>query len=102
MTTKKIPIPSGIRQGDSLSPIFFNLIIDKIIKKVETAGEGIKLEKEKRKIICYARDAIIMSEDEDDLQRMLYKFETQHNYFDTEDRITHYLQGTQAKQVTCI
>ncbi|KAI4476278.1 hypothetical protein M0804_013732 [Polistes exclamans] len=74
MTTKKIPITSGIRQGDSLSPIFFNLIMDEIIKKVKTAGEGIKLGKDKKKIICYADDVVSMSEDEDVLQRMLYRF----------------------------
>ncbi|XP_043499674.1 uncharacterized protein LOC122522555 [Polistes fuscatus] len=49
--------------------------MDEIIKEVQTARRGFKLGKEKRKIICYADNAVIMSEDEDYLQRMLYKFE---------------------------
>ncbi|KAI4476449.1 hypothetical protein M0804_013577 [Polistes exclamans] len=53
MTTKKISITSGIRQSlfcvDSQSLILFNLTVDKMIKEVKTAGEGIKLGKEKKK-----------------------------------------------------
>lgn len=76
MTTKKIPMASGITQSDSLSLILFNLIMDEIIKEVKTAREGVKLGRKGIKIVCYADDAVITSEDEDDLQRMLYKFET--------------------------
>ena len=35
--TKKIPIHTGIRQEDSLSPTLFNLVMDEIIKEVKTA-----------------------------------------------------------------
>lgn len=43
--TKKIPMTSEIRQGDSLSQIFFNLIMNEIIEEVNTAKKGFKLGK---------------------------------------------------------
>lgn len=74
--TKRIPVTSGIRQDDSLSSILFNLIMDEIIKEIKEAGKGFKMVKQGMKIVCYVDDAVIISEDEDDLQKMLYKFET--------------------------
>lgn len=73
--SKTIPVLSGIRQGDSLSPILFNVIMDEIIKDVKTAGRGYRLGNKEIKIVCYADDAVIISEDEDNLQRLLYRFE---------------------------
>lgn len=67
---------NGIRQGDNLSLILFNLIMNEIIKEVRTSGSGYGLGKQRIKIACYADDTVIISEDKDDLQRMLYKFET--------------------------
>ena len=72
--SKKLKISSGIRQGDSLSPILFNTIMDEIIKDVKCTGRGYKLIQE-MKIVCYADDAVLISDNEDDLQRLLYTFE---------------------------
>lgn len=66
---------TGIRQGDSLSPILFNLIMDELISEVKRTGKGYRLGGKEIKIICYADDAVLISEDEDNLQRMLFKFE---------------------------
>ena len=73
--TRKIPMQTGIRQGDSLSPILFNLIMEEIISEVKTIGKGYRLGDKEIKIICYADDAVLISEDEDNLQRMLFKLE---------------------------
>lgn len=73
--TKDIPTPTGIRQGDSLSPQLFNMIMDDIIEELKTT-KGYKLTTGEIKIICYADDAVIMAESEDDLQRLLFKFHT--------------------------
>lgn len=54
-TSGQLPVASGIRQGDSLSPILFNLIMDEIIAEVKGVTKGYKLRNE-RKIVCYADD----------------------------------------------
>lgn len=73
--SNKIPLTNGIRQGDSLSPILFNIIMDEIIHEVKQAGRGYRMGDKDIRIVCYADDAVIISEDEDNLQRLLYKFE---------------------------
>lgn len=73
--SKRIPVKTGIRQGDSLSPVLFNIIMDEIVNEVKQAGRGYRMGDRGVKIICYADDAVIVSEDEDDLQRLLYKFQ---------------------------
>lgn len=72
---KKIPVSIGIRQGDSLSPALFDVIMDEIIKEVRAVGKGYRIGNKEIKIICYADDAMIISEDEDNLQRLLHQFE---------------------------
>jgi len=55
--------------------IFFSVIIDEIIKEFKSASEGYRNGRNKEmKIVCYADDAIIISEDENNLQRSLHKF----------------------------
>jgi Reverse transcriptase (RNA-dependent DNA polymerase) len=64
----------GIRQGDSLSPLLFNLIMDEIILQVKNLNRGYRMGEEIISIVCYADDAILIAESEDDLQRLLYQF----------------------------
>ncbi|XP_056641765.1 uncharacterized protein LOC130448413 [Diorhabda sublineata] len=47
-----------------------------IIKEVKTAGRGYRMGKHEFKIVCYADDAVVISEDEDNLQKLLHRFET--------------------------
>lgn len=71
--SKPISISQGIRQGDSLSPLLFNLIMDKIITSLQGLN-GFKMGHTDMRILCYADDAVLMAESEDDLQRLLYRF----------------------------
>ena len=71
--TNPIPAGNGIRQGDSLSPLLFNIIMDEIIKKVSKL-RGYKMGEKKINILCYADDAVLVAENEDDLQRLLHQF----------------------------
>lgn len=71
--TESIPVDKGIRQGDSLSPLLFNIIMDEIIKQVRHL-KGYKMGNRNITILCYADDAVLVAENEDDLQRLLYRF----------------------------
>jgi hypothetical protein len=68
-----IPVNQGIRQGDSLSPLLFNIIMDELIKSVSN-NKGFKMGDSEIKIICYAEDAVLLSDNEDNHQRMLFNF----------------------------
>ena len=58
-----------------LSPMLFNIIMNEIIKKVRLSN-GYHLGDTEIKILCYADDAVIIAEDENDLQRLLHTFYT--------------------------
>lgn len=73
--TESVPVTTGVRQGDNLSPVLFNLIMDEILEKIKTVGRGYKMGTREIKLICYADDVVLIADNEDDLQRMLYRFE---------------------------
>ncbi|KAH1027582.1 hypothetical protein HUJ05_001061 [Dendroctonus ponderosae] len=73
-TKNDIPISQGIRQGDSLSPFLFTLIMDEIIEEISGLRMGYGINGKPICIICYADDATILAETEDYLQRQLHKF----------------------------
>lgn len=73
-TTHKIPVADGIRQGDSLSPTLFNLVMDEVIQTIKNLNIGYSMGGRTTNIICYADDAVLLADNEDDLQRLLYKF----------------------------
>lgn len=73
--TERIPTNTGVRQGDSLSPILFNLIMDEVIGDVTASDNGYRIGNQQIKIVCYADDAVLISENEDGLQRLLHSFQ---------------------------
>ena len=69
-------IHTGVRQGDGLSPLLFNIVLDKIIKKWENQVKGIQLGKTYAnktiiKCLAFADDLVILSNNRQEAQEAL-------------------------------
>jgi len=92
--SNEVPTSDGVRQGDSLSPLLFNLIMDKIIQNIEETGRGYKMGSNEVKCVCYADDAVLISDNEDDLQRQLF------NLINTADKYNMVISAEKTKCLT--
>ena len=72
--SKPITLTNGIRQGDSLSPMLFNLVMDKIIANLPQEL-GYKMGRFLIHIMCYADDAVLIADSEENLQILMTKFD---------------------------
>jgi len=51
---------SGLKQGDPLSPILFNLALQKMIQSIRIVPNGIKIGKEQLNVLAYADDIALI------------------------------------------
>jgi hypothetical protein len=51
---------TGLKQGDSLSSILFNLALQKVIQSIQLVTNGIKIGKEQLNILAYADDIVLI------------------------------------------
>jgi hypothetical protein len=72
--SEPVHINKGVRQGFGLSPVLFNIYINKIIQELKTLiKKGIELNNRKLvNTILYADDQILMATSEDDSQTMAH------------------------------
>ncbi|KAJ3581332.1 hypothetical protein NHX12_016765, partial [Muraenolepis orangiensis] len=59
--TRRIAIKIGVKQGDPLSPLLFNLAIDPLLSKLQEVGEGFDMGDEKLTVMAYADDLVLLS-----------------------------------------
>lgn len=70
--TGKIFMRSGVKQGDPMSPVLFNLVLDPLLTKLERDGEGVVIDGTGS--ICslaYADDSCLVSNSHEGMQRNL-------------------------------
>ena len=74
-TTDWFQIGKGVRQGSILSPCFFNLYAEYIMRNagLEEAQAGIKIAGRNMNNLRYAYDTTLMAESEEELQSLLMK-----------------------------
>jgi len=63
--SRMVEVRTRLRQGDDLSPIIFNLILEKVIREMEIGrDEGIIMDRTCFSVLVYADDIVLLSEEE--------------------------------------
>ena len=65
------PCASGVKQGDNLSPTLFALFINDLAEELKTLNCGITNDETHVCCLLYADDLMLLSDSEDNMQRML-------------------------------
>ncbi|KAL4154026.1 hypothetical protein QTP88_001859 [Uroleucon formosanum] len=72
--TEPATVNSGLRQGDSLSPILFNVALEKVIREMKIGpNKGIRLQNTSIGVLAYADDIVLMEESQDSLKSLFSK-----------------------------
>ena len=66
---------TGLKQGDPLSPILFNLALQKVIQSIKMVPSGIKMGKEQLNILAYADDIALTGKNEIEIRKLFVETE---------------------------
>ena len=66
---------TGLKQGDPLSPILFNLALQEVIQSIKMVPSGIKIGKEKLNVLAYANDIALFGKNEIQIRKLVVHME---------------------------
>jgi hypothetical protein len=66
---------TGLKQSDSLSPVLFNLVLQKVIQGIQMVPSGIKIGKEQLNILAYADDIVLIRKNEIEIKQLFVELE---------------------------
>jgi len=64
-----------LKQGDPLSPILFNLALQKVIQSIKMVPSGIKIGKKQLNILAYADDIALIGKNEIEIRTLFVEME---------------------------
>jgi hypothetical protein len=64
----RFPIPNGLKQGDALSPLFFNSNLEYVIRKAQENQVGLKLNGT-HQFLAYADDVNLLGDNRDNINK---------------------------------
>ena len=62
-----------MRQGDTLSPLLFNIFINGIVEPVKESGRDIKVAMDNMPVLLFADDMVLVANNEDEQQHLVEK-----------------------------
>ena len=71
-----------MKQGDPLSPILFNLALQKVIQSIKMFPSGIKIGKEQINALVYADDIALIGKNEIEIRKLFAEMENIARKFD--------------------
>ena len=66
---------TDLKQGDPLSPILFNLALQKVIQGIKMIPSGMKIGKERLNILAYADDIALIGENKIEIRKLFVEME---------------------------
>ena len=65
-----IRIRRGVKQGDPLSPILFNMVVDQLLRRLELSGSGVDLDGRRLPGLAFADDLLLFGSDEQEVEEL--------------------------------
>ena len=66
---------TGLKQCDPLSPVLFNLLLQKVIQSIKMVPSGIKIGKEQLKMLAYADDIALIGKNAIEIRQLFVEME---------------------------
>ena len=66
---------TGLKAGDPLSPLLFNLALQKVIQSIKIFPTGIKIGKEQLNILAYVDDIALIRKNEIEIRELFVQME---------------------------